>query len=311
MTGRLIRSVWSEPASRGRSIRISAWVWMPPAFWGFTDDPYIGNYGDNSLAVFPSSTRTRSPGQPPVREGADGNQHRRAARGTLFDVLARRRAPRPSCRRFPGSSHRKRFRSTGIGRRTTAPGTSRRCSMRSRPTLKSGARRRPDRDCTTRTTASSITWCPPTPPRSPAEGRSTVDASNEIFPGSPGNPSGPYGLGVRVPTIVVSPWSKGGWVCSEVFDHTSLIRFIERRFGPSHPGLIETNITAWRRAVCGDLTPPSDFATPHVAPAALPDTAAYAPPDHLTAPGLRSSSTNGSGVAVAGTRASARARHPV
>ena len=125
---------------------------------------------------------------------------------------------------------------------------------------------------------------PPTPPRSPAEGRSTVDVSNEIFPGSPGNPSGPYGLGVRVPTILVSPWSKGGWVCSEVFDHTSLIRFIERRFGPSHPGLIETNITAWRRTVCGDLTSAFDFATPHVAPAALPDTAAYAPPDHLRHP---------------------------
>jgi hypothetical protein len=88
----------------------------------------------------------------------------------------------------------------------------------------------------------------------------------------------------NMPTILVSPWSKGGWVCSEVFDHTSLIRFIERRFGPSHPGLIETNITAWRRAVCGDLTSAFDFATPHVAPAALPDTAAYAPPDHLRHP---------------------------
>jgi phospholipase C len=44
---------------------------------------------------------------------------------------------------------------------------------------------------------------------------------------------GPYGLGIRVLMIVVSPWSKGV-VCSEVFDHTSLIRFIERRFGPGH-----------------------------------------------------------------------------
>ena len=43
--------------------------------------------------------------------------------------------------------------------------------------------------------------------------------------------------------IVISPWSRGGWVNSEVFDHTSLIRFIEQRFGDSNPELIETNIT--------------------------------------------------------------------
>ncbi len=106
-----------------------------------------------------------------------------------------------------------------------------------------------------------------------------LDPSDEIFPGSRGNPRGPYGLGIRVPMIVVSPWSKGGWVCSEVFDHTSLIRFIERRFGPSHPGLMETNITAWRRAICGDLTAAFDFATPNTSRVSLPDTSAYEPPD--------------------------------
>ena len=41
----------------------------------------------------------------------------------------------------------------------------------------------------------------------------------------------PIGLGFRVPAIVVSPWSAGGRVCSDVLDHTSLIRLIERRFG--------------------------------------------------------------------------------
>ena len=51
--------------------------------------------------------------------------------------------------------------------------------------------------------------------------------------------------------IVISPWSKGGWVNSELFDHTSLIRFIERRFGREHPEVHEPNITAWRRAVVG------------------------------------------------------------
>jgi len=59
----------------------------------------------------------------------------------------------------------------------------------------------------------------------------------------------PIGLGFRVPAIVVSPWSVGGYVCSDVLDHTSLIRLIETRFGVSEP-----NITAWRRATCGDFT---------------------------------------------------------
>ncbi|MGO4154774.1 phosphocholine-specific phospholipase C [Cupriavidus sp. YAF13] len=83
----------------------------------------------------------------------------------------------------------------------------------------------------------------------------------------------PYGLGMRVPMVAISPWSKGGWVNSEVFDHTSVIRFIEARFGVHEP-----NITPWRRAVCGDLTSLFDFATPNHASvvASLPATATLA-----------------------------------
>ncbi|MGO4327606.1 phosphocholine-specific phospholipase C [Cupriavidus sp. 2TAF22] len=83
----------------------------------------------------------------------------------------------------------------------------------------------------------------------------------------------PYGLSMRVPMIAISPWSKGGWVNSEVFDHTSVIRFIEARFGVREP-----NISPWRRAVCGDLTSLFDFARPNHAQAlpALPATAALA-----------------------------------
>src|SRR4029453_16842225 len=120
---------------------------------------------------------------------------------------------------------------------------------------------------------------PPTPPRSEAEGASTVDTGNEIFPGSPGNVRGPYGLGIRVPMIVVSPWSKGGWVCSEVFDHTSLIRFLERRFARRNRDLIESNITQWRRAVCGDLPSAFNFRNSDGEQVALPDTSAYEPAD--------------------------------
>lgn len=67
----------------------------------------------------------------------------------------------------------------------------------------------------------------------------------------------PYGLGPRVPMYVVSPWSKGGWVNSQVFDHTSVIRFLEERFGVEEP-----NISAWRRAVAGDLTSAFNFGDP-------------------------------------------------
>ena len=78
----------------------------------------------------------------------------------------------------------------------------------------------------------------------------------------------PYGLGPRVPMLVISPWSRGGWVNSQVFDHTSVIRFMERRFGVKEP-----NISPWRRAVCGDLTSAFDFANPnHAALAPLPQT---------------------------------------
>jgi phospholipase C len=59
----------------------------------------------------------------------------------------------------------------------------------------------------------------------------------------------PIGLGFRVPTILVSPWSAGGNVYSGALDHTSLIRILEARFG-----VMEPNISAWRRATCGDLT---------------------------------------------------------
>ena len=102
----------------------------------------------------------------------------------------------------------------------------------------------------------------PTPPQTSANGLSTVDITNEIFAGDAKNVSGPYGLGTRVPLLAISPWSKGGYVNSQVFDHTSLIRFIEQRFGPEHPGLIEPNITPWRRAVAGDLTSIFNFANP-------------------------------------------------
>ena len=74
------------------------------------------------------------------------------------------------------------------------------------------------------------------------------------------------GLGARVPTLVISPWSRGGWVCSELFDHTSLVRLLE-----TWTGVLEPNISAWRRKVCGDLTSAFDFGGAPASFPSLPD----------------------------------------
>jgi phospholipase C len=116
---------------------------------------------------------------------------------------------------------------------------------------------------------------PPTPPSTPAYGASTVSIENEIVTGN-GEPqpfeNGPIGLGQRVPFLVISPWTKGGYVNSQVFDHTSVIQFIEKRFG-----VTETNISPWRRAVAGDLTSMFNFANPNGPNHSLPNTQAFLP----------------------------------
>ncbi|MEV4951669.1 phosphocholine-specific phospholipase C [Paenarthrobacter nitroguajacolicus] len=90
---------------------------------------------------------------------------------------------------------------------------------------------------------------PPVQPR-PASGESTEWTTAR-----------PIGLGPRVPMTVVSPWTVGGYVSSEVFDHTSVLRFLERWTGVEEP-----NISPWRREVCGDLTGVFNFASPGTPP---------------------------------------------
>ncbi|MCF8825575.1 phosphocholine-specific phospholipase C [Xanthomonas campestris] len=101
--------------------------------------------------------------------------------------------------------------------------------------------------------------------RHPAPGEQKVD-----LPELRGRP---YGLGPRVPLYVLSPWSRGGWVDSQVYDHTSVLRLLERRFGVPC-----TAITPWRRAVCGDLTAAFDFSRTDTRPfvGTLPDISATA-----------------------------------
>jgi len=78
----------------------------------------------------------------------------------------------------------------------------------------------------------------------------------------------PVGYGTRVPMTVISPWSRGGWVDSQVFDHTSVIRFLE-----TWTGVADHNISAWRRQISGDLTSCFDFAHPDFSIPRIPDTA--------------------------------------
>jgi phospholipase C len=79
----------------------------------------------------------------------------------------------------------------------------------------------------------------------------------------------PIGGGFRVPCILISPWTAGGWVCSQPFDHTSILQFLER-----FTGVREPNISAWRRKTFGDLTAAFRFDEAASRPPVVPDTGA-------------------------------------
>jgi len=74
------------------------------------------------------------------------------------------------------------------------------------------------------------------------------------LPSDAGGVAGPIGLGFRVPLLIASPFARGGLVSNGTFDHTSLLRFLETRFGAEVP-----NLSAWRRSVTGDLTRAFNF----------------------------------------------------
>ena len=112
-------------------------------------------------------------------------------------------------------------------------------------------------------TALFVTWdenggffdhvAPPVPePGTPKEFLTVPDITKDS-----GGVQGPIGFGFRVPMLVLSPFSRGGFLCSDQFDHTSMLRFLETRFGVEVP-----NLSAWRRENAGDLTTAFDFAEP-------------------------------------------------
>ncbi|MEU0885032.1 phosphocholine-specific phospholipase C [Lentzea sp. NPDC005914] len=242
--------------------------------WGWIEDAYRGNYGDNSLLYF-NNYRNAKPGDALYEKARTGTNIK--AGGTLFDVLANdvktNRLPQVSWIAAPEAYTEHPNWPANYGAWYIAKVLD---ALTSNPAVWAK-------------TALFITYdendgffdhvVPPYPPSSAAQGLSTTDVQAELYPGGLGYVPGPYGLGQRVPMLVVSPWSTGGYTCSEVFDHTSIIRFLETRFGVHEP-----NISPWRRAICGDLTSAFDFTARNTTAAKLPDTTGYAPPDRVRHP---------------------------
>jgi phospholipase C len=237
--------------------------------WGWIEDAYRGNYGDNSLLYF-NKYRNAQPGDPwydKARTGTDVKNGDGYFDQLKADVKAGK-LPQISWIAAPEAFTEHSNWPTNYGAWYIAQVLD---ALTANPEVWSK-------------TALFITFdendgffdhvVPPLPPKDASQGKSTVDVSLDLYKGDSKRPAGPYGLGPRVPMLVVSPWSKGGYVCSETLDHTSLLQFMERRFGVK-----ETNISPWRRTVCGDLTSAFDFSRKDSRPAALPETDEYEPPD--------------------------------
>jgi len=109
------------------------------------------------------------------------------------------------------------------------------------------------------------------PPGTPGEYVTAPSVPDASAIGTP-PVSGPIGLGFRVPMTIVSPFSRGGFVSSDLFDHTSVLRFLETLFGAEVP-----NLSAWRRAIVGDLTIAFNFKAPNQSIPNLPSTVSAIP----------------------------------
>jgi phospholipase C len=253
-------------------------------FWGWTDDPYIGNYGDNSLLYF-HQYQNALPGNPladKAKTGTEINLLNRDPEALLSDFredVRHGRLPEVSWIVAPEAYTEHPNWEPDFGAWYVSQVID---ILADNPEVWSR-------------TALFLTYdeeggffdhlVPPTPPQTRAQGLSTAPITNEIFPGDGSHPAGPYGLGIRVPMIIISPWTRGGWVNSQLFDHTSMIRFLEARFAHRGTDLVEANITPWRRAVVGDLTTAFDFDTPNQSrPIQLPDTADFKPEDLVRHP---------------------------
>jgi phospholipase C len=238
--------------------------------WGWDADPYIGNYGDTSLLYF-NTYRNAQPGDPLYEKARVGTNNK--AGQDYFEILAADVAagqlPQISYITAPEAFSEHSNWPTNYGAWYIAKVLD---ILTSNPDVWSK-------------TVVFVTYdendgffdhlVPPHANTPLIPGDSTVSTEHEFYAGSDYEPlAGHYGFGPRVPMYAVSPWSIGGWVCSETFDHTSILRFMEQRFGVEEP-----QITPWRRAVAGDLTAAFDFGKRATPVPPLPNTTGYAPAD--------------------------------
>ena len=231
-------------------------------FWGWTDDPYIGNYGDNSLLYF-HQYQFALPGTPLADRARTGTnilaQNREPDR--LMDIfrddVRHGRLPQVSWIVAPEAycehpNWEPDFGSWYVSQVIDI--------LASNPDVWSKM-------------ALFITYdeeggffdhlVPPTPPQSRAQGRSTVETTNEIFPGDADHASRALRSGhARADARGLAVEQRRLGQLAAVRPHVAdpLPRGALRR---PHPDLIETNITPWRRAVAGDLTTAFDFKTPN------------------------------------------------
>ncbi len=253
-------------------------------YWGWTSDAHIGNYGDNSLLYF-KQFQNSAPGSPLYDKARTGTSSK--AGDDLFRIfredVAKGTLPAVSYVVGPEAYTEHSNWPPNFGAWYAANILN---ILTSNPEVWSR-------------TAVLYMYdendgfydhiVPPHPNTPQVPGASTVSTAGEWYdgrmtPSGRNDVPGHFGLGMRVPMVVASPWSMGGWVCSETFDHTSIIRFLEARFGVKSP-----NISPWRRAVSGDLTSAFDFSGTGVGNTALPDTSAYKPVDHERHPSYRPS----------------------
>ncbi|AXI03820.1 phosphocholine-specific phospholipase C [Aquirhabdus parva] len=256
---------WTTYPERLQAANISWRVYQDPGIglnaagsWGWTSNPYIGNYGDNSLLYF-QKYQDAKPGSALYTNAVTGYSLADLKKDVINNTL-----PQVSWIAAPEAFTEHPSWTPGYGARYISEVLD---ALTSNPDVWGS-------------TVFFINYdendgffdhdAPPVPPASSNQGKSTVDTVNEFFAGNSKYAAGAYGLAQRVPMLAISPWSKGGWVSSEVFDHTSVIRFLEKRFG-----VMEPNITPWRRSICGDLTSLFDFKNPNGQVPTLPNTSLY------------------------------------
>ena len=227
-----------------------------------------------------TSTRTRA-GQPAVREGAHRDQHHDRRRRSSTSSAPTCAAAR--CRRSRGSSAPEAY--------TEHPQLAR--ELRRLVRL-AGARRADRESGGLEQDRLFLTYdendgffdhmVPPTPPQSPRAGPVHRRHHERDLPRRRGNTRGPYGLGMRVPMLVISPWSKGGWVSSRgLRPHLA---------DPLHRAALRAPAPDWSRptsrpggAPWRAISPrPSTSSSPSAGVVPLPSTASYAPPTTTATP---------------------------